>query len=235
MNGAPILSIRELDASHGDLKVLFGVSLELQAGAMLALIGANGAGKSTLLRTIVGLVAAPHDAIRFREQAIGGLAPDRIAKLGIAMVPEGRRLFRSLTVEENLVIGAQVGRKGRWSLESIYRLFPALRERRHAASSVLSGGQQQMVAIGRALMANPELILFDEISLGLAPVVIKGIYAALPSIVETGVSIVLVEQDVNRALGVARDFVCLQEGRVTLSGPAHSTSRRAITAAYFGV
>jgi branched-chain amino acid transport system ATP-binding protein len=162
------------------------------------------------------------------------LAPDRIARRGIALVPEGRRLFRSLSVEENLVIGGERGRPGPWTLETVYGLFPALKERRRNPGTALSGGQQQMVAIGRALMANPELILFDEISLGLAPVVIRDIYAALPAIIATGVGAVLVEQDIGRALAVADRFACLQEGRVNLAGTPGSVSRQQITAAYFG-
>lgn len=154
--------------------------------------------------------------------------------MGIAMVPEGRRLFRSLSVEENLVIGGENGRQGTWDLAAVYRLFPVLSEKRHAPSTSLSGGQQQMVAIGRALMANPDLILFDEISLGLAPVVIKDIYAALPAIIATGVSAIIVEQDVSRALSVSKRFICLQEGKVTLEGDPQTTGRAEITAAYFG-
>lgn len=231
---SPLLAIRGLNAGYGDFQALFDVSFDLGAGQVLALIGANGAGKSTLLRAIVGLVGAPHAAVVHRGEPIGGLPPDRIVRRGIALVPEGRRLFRSLSVEENLVIGGERGRSGPWTLETVYRLFPILREKRRNPGTALSGGQQQMVAIGRALMANPELILFDEISLGLAPVVIKDIYAALPAIVGTGVSAILVEQDVTRALGVAHRFVCLQEGRVSLAGDPKTVNRHDITAAYFG-
>ena len=149
-------------------------------------------------------------------------------------MPEGRRLFRSLTVEENLVIGGERARPGHWSLEAVYKLFPILKEKRRNPGTALSGGQQQMVAIGRALMANPDIILFDEISLGLAPVVIKDIYAAFPAIAATGVAIVLVEQDVSRALRVASKFVCLQKGKVSLAGLPAKHDRQAITAAYFG-
>ena len=172
--------------------------------------------------------------VSLRGEAIGGERPDRIARRGIAMVPEGRRLFRSLSVEENLIIGGERAKPGRWTLDSVYGLFPILREKRNNPGTALSGGQQQMVAIGRALMANPDIILFDEISLGLAPVVIKDIYAAFPAIAETGVAIVLVEQDVSRALTFAQGFACLQEGRVSLAGAPADHTRADITDAYFG-
>jgi branched-chain amino acid transport system ATP-binding protein len=230
----PILSLRDLRAGYGDFQALFGVSFDLSDGEVLALIGANGAGKSTLIRAIMGLVPCARDMVRFRGEPIGGLRPDRVAGRGIALVPEGRRLFRSLSVEENLVVGGERGRDGPWTLERIYELFPALRDKRSNPGTALSGGQQQMVAIGRALMANPELILFDEISLGLAPIVIKDIYAAFPDITATGVSVLLVEQDVSRALSTAGRFVCMQEGRVSLAGTPEAFTRAEITAAYFG-
>ena len=229
-----LLAIRGLKAGYGDFRALFGIDLSLDQSEVLALIGANGAGKSTLLKAITGLVECEPDMVRLRGESIGGFRPDRIARRGIAMVPEGRRLFRSLSVEENLVIGGERAKPGHWTLETVYRLFPVLKDKRKNAGSELSGGQQQMVAIGRALMANPEILLFDEISLGLAPVVIKDIYAAFPAIAATGVAIVLVEQDVSRALGVAGKFVCLQEGRVSLAGASGEHDRIAITAAYFG-
>jgi branched-chain amino acid transport system ATP-binding protein len=230
----PLLSIRGLKAGYGDFQALFGIDLDVPAGETLALIGANGAGKSTLLRAVTGLVSCRPDMVCFDGRAIGGMRPDRIAALGISLVPEGRRLFRSLSVEENLVIGGERALAGPWSLERVYGLFPILREKRRNPGMALSGGQQQMVAIGRALMANPRLVLFDEISLGLAPVIIRDIYAALPPIVATGVSVVLVEQDVTRALSVAQRFACIQEGRVSLSGKPGEHDRAAITAAYFG-
>jgi len=230
----PLLSIRGLKASYGDFQALFGIDLDLAASSVLALIGANGAGKSTLLKAITGLVPCGRDMVRLRGEPIGGERPDRIARRGIALVPEGRRLFRSLTVEENLVIGGERAKAGRWTLDSVYDLFPVLRDKRRSPGTALSGGQQQMVAIGRALMANPDIILFDEISLGLAPVVIRDIYAAFPAVAATGVAIVLVEQDVSRALGVASSFVCLQEGRVSLAGAPGDHDRAAITDAYFG-
>ena len=231
----PILSIASLKAGYGDFQALFGIDLEVGPGETLALIGANGAGKTTLLRAISGVVGFAPAMVRLDGRPIGGMRPDRIAALGVAMVPEGRRLFRSLSVEENLLIGGERARRGVWTLERVYDLFPILRERRRNPATALSGGQQQMVAIGRALMANPRLILFDEISLGLAPVVIRDIYAAVPAIMASGVSAILVEQDVTRALAVARKFVCLQEGRVSLAGRPGEHDRQAITAAYFGL
>jgi branched-chain amino acid transport system ATP-binding protein len=187
------------------------------------------------MRAITGLLKGAPQSITFKEKPIGHLRADQIAYLGIAMVPEGRQLFPSLTTEENLLIGAQTRRPGPWSLNKVYDLFPVLRERRHQSSTSLSGGQQQMVAIGRALMANPELVLFDEISLGLAPIVINDIYAALPSIIGEGMSAIIVEQDIARALAVAHRAYCFQEGRVSLEGAAKSLSRDAINQAYFGV
>jgi branched-chain amino acid transport system ATP-binding protein len=231
---APLLRIEKLSSGYADFQALFDVSFDLHAGEALALIGANGAGKSTLLKTIVGLLPCAPDMLMHRGEKIGGLSADKIVRRGIALVPEGRRLFRSLSVEENFIIGGERGRAGEWSLERVYALFPILREKRQQPSTSLSGGQQQMVAIGRALMANPEIILFDEISLGLAPAIIKDIYAALPSITDTGVSAILVEQDVTRALGFAQSFVCLQEGRVSLAGKPADHSRAEIVAAYFG-
>src|SRR5262245_15449667 len=191
-----LLEVENLVAAYGDFQALFGVDLRIDAGETVAIIGANGAGKSTLLRSITGLLPAAPGSVRHRGEPIGGMAANRIVARGIAMVPEGRRLFASLTVEENLRIAADIGRAGPWTLERVQRLFPMLRERRRASPASLSGGQQQMVAIGRALMANPEILLCDELSLGLAPVVIRELYAALPQIRAEGTALVIVEQDV---------------------------------------
>ena len=231
----PLMSLSRLDAHYGDFQALFGVDMTLDEGEVIAIIGANGAGKTTLLRSISGLLKNSSEQVRFRGRPIGGLRADQVAHLGIALVPEGRQLFPSLSVEENLLIGGKVGRAGPWSLDAVYDLFPILRERRQQASTSLSGGQQQMVAIGRALMANPDLILFDEISLGLAPVVIKSIYAALPGIVGQGMSAMIVEQDISKALSVSSRVYCLQEGRVSLEGRTEDVSHEQITQAYFGV
>ena len=230
-----MLETRALTASYGQFKALFGVDLKVAAGECVAIIGANGAGKTTLLRSITGVLKNAPEMVLHKGQPIGALTADQVLQRGIAMVPEGRKLFPSLTVEENLKIGGQVRRgDGRWTLNEIYALFPILKERRLSPGTALSGGQQQMVAIGRALMSNPELLLCDEISLGLAPVVIRDIYAALPRIRETGAAVVIVEQDIARALAVADRVYCMMEGRVTLTAPAKEVSREAIHAAYFG-
>lgn len=230
-----ILETVGLTAHYGDFQALFGIDLHLDESESLAIIGANGAGKSTLLRSITGLIATPAESVRFEGRPIGGLAPERIVRLGIAMVPEGRRLFPSLSVEENLLMGAQPARTGPWSLARVYQLFPVLREKRGTASTALSGGEQQMVAIGRALMTNPRLLLCDEISLGLAPIVIRDIYAALPGIRSEGTTVLVVEQDINRALAVADRVYCFQEGKVTLEGRPEDLTRAQIKLAYFGI
>jgi branched-chain amino acid transport system ATP-binding protein len=230
-----LLSTHGLTAQYGQFKALFGVDLQVDAGECVAIIGANGAGKTTLMRSITGVLRNAPEMIRHNDSPIGAMPADQILKRGIAMVPEGRKLFPSLSVEENLLIGGQVRKgAGRWSLDEIYRLFPILKERRHSPGTALSGGQQQMVAIGRALMSNPELLLCDEISLGLAPVVIRDIYAALPAIRATGAAVIVVEQDISRALSVADRVYCMMEGRVTLTAPAKDVAREAIHAAYFG-
>ncbi|MGI9399780.1 MAG: ABC transporter ATP-binding protein [Rhizobiaceae bacterium] len=231
----PILEIDGLDAHYGDFQALYGIDMTIDEGEVLAIIGANGAGKTTLMRSIAGLIANGSAQVAYRGEAIGSLRADQVASKGIALVPEGRQLFPSLSVEENLVIGGQVGRTGPWSLEAVFELFPILRERRNQASTSLSGGQQQMVAIGRALMSNPDLILFDEISLGLAPVIIKDIYKALPGIVGGGMSAMIVEQDISKALSVSSRVYCLQEGRVSLECGSKDVSRDEISRAYFGI
>ncbi|WP_246660457.1 ABC transporter ATP-binding protein [Nitratireductor sp. XY-223] len=230
-----ILEIDALDSFYGDFQALFGVSMQVGKGEVVSVIGANGAGKSTLMRSVTGLLTNRPDMVRFGDAQIGALRADQIARLGIAMVPEGRQLFPSLSVEENLIIGSQVGRPGDWSLSAVYALFPVLAERRNQASTSLSGGQQQMVAIGRALMSNPDLLLFDEISLGLAPIIIKNIYEALPDVIGTGMSAIVVEQDITRAVEISDRVYCLQEGRVSLEGKSGEVSRDAISKAYFGV
>ena len=230
-----MLEIKRLDAHYGDFQALFGLDMQLSAGEVVAIIGANGAGKTTLLRSISGLLKNRSDAVRYQGKPIGDLRADQVAGLGITLVPEGRQLFASLSVEENLQIGSQVGRKGPWSLSSVYKLFPILDERRHQAPTSLSGGQQQMVAIGRALMANPDVILFDEISLGLAPVIIRQIYEAMPSIVGEGMTAMIVEQDIAQALKVCSRVYCLQEGRISLEGATQDITHDQITAAYFGL
>ena len=230
----PVLVIDKLEAFYGDFQALHGISLTLREGELLSLIGSNGAGKSTLLKSICGLVTTKPGGISWRGQDVSGHPANDIVKRGIALVPEGRRLFPSLSVEENLILGGRVNRPGPWDLKAIYGLFPILAEKRNAPSTSLSGGQQQMVSIGRALMSNPDLLLLDELSLGLAPVVIKDIYQMLPRIIGKGMSAILVEQDVSRALSVAQHFICLQEGRVSLEGDPKAYTREQISAAYFG-
>jgi branched-chain amino acid transport system ATP-binding protein len=235
MTAAALLEVRDIETFYGDFQALFGVSMQVGQGEIVAMIGSNGAGKSTLLKTIVGMLKAKDGGITFEGDSIERLAAHHIVARGIAMVPEGRRLFSSLTVEENLVIGGKVARNGPWDLARVYRLFPVLEERRKLPATTLSGGQQQMAAIGRALMSNPKLLLCDEISLGLAPVVVRDIYRQLPEIMREGTSLVIVEQDVVQALNAAQRVYCLQEGRVALAGDTATITREAISAAYFGM
>jgi branched-chain amino acid transport system ATP-binding protein len=231
----PLLRVEAIDAFYGDFQALFGVSLSVKVGEVVAVIGANGAGKSTLLKCIAGLLPARRGDIVFDGSAVGTAPAFQVLKRGIALVPEGRRLFPSLTVEENLLIGGQARRPGPWSLARVYELFPVLAERRHLPSTSLSGGQQQMAAIGRALMSNPRLLLCDEISLGLAPIIVRDIYARLPAIVAEGLSLIIVEQDIAQALKASSQVYCLQEGRIALQGAARELTRERILAAYFGV
>src|SRR5207245_43598 len=230
-----LLEVQALDAFYGDFQALFGVTVHVEAGETVALIGANGAGKTTFLKCLVGLIDRRRGQIRFAGEPIVGEPAERISRLGLSLVPEGRLLFPSLNVEENLMMGALNRRPGAWTLARVYELFPVLGERRRQRPDQLSGGEQQMVAIGRALMSNPKLLLCDEISLGLAPIVVREIYARLPSILEEGVSLVIVEQDIVQALKAAQHVYCLQEGRVALHGLASTLTREAISAAYFGV
>jgi branched-chain amino acid transport system ATP-binding protein len=229
-----LLAVDRLDAFYGDFQALFGVGLEVGEGEIVAVIGANGAGKSTFLRSVAGLLAARRDAIVFAGHPIGGAPAHAIVGMGVAMVPEGRKLFPSLSVEENLRIGAYRGRPGPWTLDRIWRLFPRLAERRGVSATAMSGGEQQMAAIGRALMSNPCLMLCDEISLGLAPVVVRELYAALPGVVAEGTSLLVIEQDIGQALRIADRVYCFQEGRVTLAGRPAELTRERIAAAYFG-
>lgn len=230
-----MLTIEKLCAGYGDVQALFDISLTLEAGETVAIIGSNGAGKSTFLRSLAGLINNQPEAIHFNGQAIGNMAANQVVERGIALVPEGRKLFPSLSVEENLLIGAYSKRPGPWTLKRIYQLFPVLEKLRKRPGTALSGGQQQMVAIGRGLMANPQLLLCDEISLGLAPTTIKDIYAALPSIKADGTTVILVEQDINQALSVCDRFYCFQEGRVSLTGRPGEADKAQIKAAYFGI
>jgi branched-chain amino acid transport system ATP-binding protein len=234
-DGAPLLEVRDLTVHHGQLRALDRVSLRVFPGEVYAIIGANGAGKSTLLRTIAGLHRPTEGEIWFDGQDVTRVRPERRAVRGIAMVPEGRRLFESLTVEENLQIGATYARKGPWTIERVYELFGWMAERRSQRTAQLSGGEQQAVAIGRALVANPRVLLLDELSLGLAPVVVQRIYGMLPQVLATGLTVLLVEQDVSQALRVASHLQCLLEGHTTLEGRPSDVTAEQVEAAYFGL
>jgi len=230
-----MLTTHKLQSFYGDFQALFGIDFEIGQGEIVAMIGANGAGKSTFLKTVCGLLKASPTAVTFDGEPIGGVAPGRIVQRGIAMVPEGRRLFPSLSVEENLLMGNYAKRAGPWNLDAVYALFPILKERGASPATALSGGQQQMAAIGRALMSNPRLLICDELSLGLAPIVVKEIYDALPEICSDGMTAIIVEQDVAVAQKVSDRLYCLQEGRVMLSGASNGLTREQISQAYFGV
>ena len=234
-SGTPLLEVRDLVVYHGQLRALDGISLQVFPGEVYAIIGANGAGKSTLLRTIAGLHHPTTGSVAFDGQDVTRLRPERRATQGIVMVPEGRRLFGSLSVEENLKVGAAYARPGPWTIEQVYEMFGWMRERRGQPTAQLSGGEQQAVAIGRALVANPRMLLLDELSLGLAPVVVQRIYGMLPQILATGLTVLLVEQDVSQALRVASHIQCLLEGRTTLEGRPADVTVDQVEAAYFGL
>jgi branched-chain amino acid transport system ATP-binding protein len=230
----PLLEVSELNAFYGDLQALHEISFTVDEGEVIAIIGANGAGKTTLMRSIAGLIRSRAGRMTFGGADITGLRADRVARLGIASVPEGRCLYPSLTVEENLAMGTAAKRDGPWTLPAVYELFPILREFRRRPATALSGGQQQMVAIGRALMGNPRLLLCDELSLGLAPKIVGEIYACFDRIRQSGLAILLVEQDVTRALQVASTVHCFLKGRISLSGAGSALGIDAISHAYFG-
>jgi branched-chain amino acid transport system ATP-binding protein len=230
-----VLSTHGLVARYGDFQALYGIDFTLAAGEVVALIGANGAGKSTFLKSVMGLLPVARDMVRLDDQSVGGRAPHQMVQAGVAIVPEGRRLFAGMSVEDNLRVAMDhAGRAGEWTLARVNALFPILAEKKRVAVQNLSGGQQQMVAIGRALLNQPRILLCDEISLGLAPKVIREIYAALPQIKAAGTAMVLVEQDVSLAKSASDRLYCMLEGRVTLTGNSADISRDAIGAAYFG-
>lgn len=229
----PLLETRDLATFYGDFQALFGINMRVESGEIVAIIGANGAGKSTFLKAVAGSLKSAPGSIIFDEADVSGeRAYDNVSR-GLVLVPEGRKLFPSLSVEENLMVGGH-RRSGRWTLQRIYDLFPILAERKHQPATTLSGGQQQMCAIGRGLMADPRLLMCDEISLGLAPIVIRDIYAALPAIKAEGASIVIVEQDIQQALAVSDRVYCFQEGHMKLTGRPSELTREAIHTAYFG-
>ncbi|OGO44266.1 MAG: ABC transporter ATP-binding protein [Chloroflexi bacterium RBG_16_63_12] len=230
-----VLVVEDLKVFYNEFQALFGVSLEVAAGETVAILGANGAGKTTLLNTIAGVLAPRRGKVVYRGDPVSGSPAYRLCRRGISMVPEGRRIFPSLTVEENLEVGAYSGRRGPWQREAIYNLFPILRERARVPGTELSGGEQQMLAIGRALMSNPDLILMDEISLGLAPLVVQELYKVVRAVAEAGTTVILVEQDVTRGLKAADRVYCLLEGRVSLEGRPAELGADQISRAYFGV
>ena len=227
-----MLEVEDVHVAYGQMTAIRGVSLSLDRGDILAIIGANGAGKTTLLRAIAGQLRSTAGSIRFQGQDLSALPAFRRARLGITLVPEGRLLFPSLSVEENLRVGASARRSGPWDLAAVYDLFPLVAERRRRRAGDLSGGEQQATAIARALMSNPELLLLDEVSLGLAPAIVGQLYAALPRIRESGTAVLVVEQDVRQALAVSDTVHCLLQGRTSLAGSDLDSAE--ISRAYFG-
>jgi branched-chain amino acid transport system ATP-binding protein len=230
-----LLRIENLEARHGQLQALRGISLEVREGETLALVGANGAGKTTLLRAIAGAHRPAAGRVWLDGADVTAVPAFRRLALGIALVPEGRRLFTDMTVEENLLVARAHGRRGPWTVERVLEAFPMLRARLKAKAGSLSGGEQQATAIGRALVANPRVLLLDEVSLGLAPVAVERVYECLETLIAGGATIVLVEQDLARALRVATRVACMLEGSVVLEGAAADMTREQVTEAYFGL
>jgi branched-chain amino acid transport system ATP-binding protein len=230
-----LLEVRDLDVHYGDFQAIYSLDVSLAEGETLAVIGANGAGKSTLMKAIAGLLRPTEGEIQFDGRSVVGMPAFKRVALGIALTPEGRKIFRSLSVEENLLVGAHTKRKGPWNLKTVYEAFPLVADRKDRLGVNLSGGEQQAAAIGRALMSNPRLLLLDEVSLGLAPVVVEQIYAALPAVTAQGTTVLVVEQDVNQSMRVADRIQCLLEGRTVLEGVPSDLSRDQIAAAYFGI
>ena len=232
-----LLAVKDVSVFYGNFCAINHIDISVGAGEIVSIIGANGAGKSTLLKAIVGQADRVDGTISFAGDDIVGRTTKEIVAAGVMLVPEGRRLFPSLTVEENLQLGWDVGRKGKGDIgfADIWRQFPVLEERRTQKAGSLSGGQQQMVALGRALLANPRLLLCDEISLGLAPLVVNELYALIPRIKARGIGILIVEQDIERSLAVADRFYCLLEGRVSLSGRPSEVNRDDVIRHYFGI
>jgi branched-chain amino acid transport system ATP-binding protein len=230
-----LLKVERLEARYGQLKAVRGVNLTIERGETVALVGANGAGKTTLLRAIAGAHKIAGGGIAFKGEDIGGRSAHARAALGLALVPEGRRLFARLTVEENLLLARSAGRTGAWTLDAVMEAFPNLKDRRRSFAGTLSGGEQQATAIGRALMMNPELLLLDEVSLGLSPLVVDRLYTRLEALKSSGVAILLVEQDLKRALATASRAICMLEGAIAIEGPTAALSREEVTEAYFGL
>ncbi len=233
--GRPLLEVEDLTVNYGQLTALDGVSFAVEESSIFAVIGANGAGKSTLMRTVAGLHKPVKGRILLEGTDITSVPAHLRVEKGIALVPEGRRLFSSLSVEENLLTGCYRARKGPWTMARIYEMFPWMPSRRTQRASLLSGGEQQAVAISRALLSNPKLLLIDELSLGLAPIVVRSIYSSFSSLLESGLTVLLVEQDVSQARSIASHIHCLLEGRTTLFGGPRDFSAAEIEAAYFGI
>ncbi len=230
-----LLRIESLDAGYGDFQAVFGIDLSVSDAETVSIIGANGAGKSTLLKAIVGLVEPMRGDIFFDGNSVTSRPAHRRVADGIALVPEGRRIFPSLSVEENIVIGGDIGRPGPWNKQTVLDAFPLLGRLLKRSGEGLSGGERQTLAIARALMSNPRLLLLDEVSLGLAPIVVRQVYEAVPVIKAQGTTVLVVEQDVNQALAVADRFYCLLEGRIALTGAPGDVTKEQITEAYFGM
>jgi branched-chain amino acid transport system ATP-binding protein len=230
-----VLEVEEIDSRYGLLQAVRGVSFRIDQGETVALVGANGAGKSTLLRTIAGAHRPAGGRILFEGEDVTEVPGHRRVGMGIALVPEGRRLFAELTVEENLLVAVSSRRPGRWNLETVLDAFPILKPLRRRLAANLSGGEQQAAAIGRALISNPRLLLLDEVSLGLAPRAVEGVYRSLESVLAQGATVVLVEQDLGRAMEVAGRVICMLEGRIVLEEATSSLSRERVTTAYLGL
>lgn len=228
-----LLEIANLKACHGLLVAVHDLSFSMEPGEVLAIVGANGAGKTTLMRSIAGAHRPAAGQILFQGQDVTHLSAHRRVRRGIALVPEGRRLFPDMSVQDTLRLAAC--RQGGWNFDTVVEAFPQLKPILKRRSGLLSGGQQQAVAIGRALMTNPALLLLDEVSLGLSPVAVEGVYEALPKLRQAGTTIILVEQDLRRAMASATRLFCMLEGRIMLSGPAGSLTREAVMDAYFGL
>ena len=230
-----VLGVENLDVRHGLLQAVRGVSFDLNKGEIVALVGANGAGKTTLLRAIAGAHLPAAGRISFGGADITQVPAHERSRRGIALVPEGRRLFARMSVEENLWLARAAGRPGAWTVDAILAAFPNLAPRRKALAGSLSGGEQQATAIGRALMTNPDLLLLDEVSLGLSPIAVERLYSSLQSLMTSGATILLVEQDLQRVLHVAGRVMCMLEGRIVLDAPAADVTREQVTEAYFGL
>ncbi|MGH2835989.1 MAG: ABC transporter ATP-binding protein [Solirubrobacteraceae bacterium] len=230
-----LLDVDSLVLRHGLLEAVHGVSLQVEPGEVVSLVGANGAGKTTLLRGIAGAHRVTRGSVSFDDRDVTRVSAHERVGLGIALVPEGRRLFANLTVEENLRVAQRSRAGGRWTVDSLLEALPLLRPLRHQRAVTLSGGEQQTVAIARALITNPRLLLIDELSLGLAPVAVDDVYASLRSVVGDGMTVLLVDQDFTRAASISDRVVCMLEGRFVLEGAASDLTREQITEAYFGL